>query len=244
MLSLDHLPFRAKDLDRLQAAFEALGFTVSTPGAYTSPDFPEARWANRCVFLRKGWFDLLEELQAEPVASPGGCLFLTDDLDRAHKRLSDLRTGEPYRLERRWDVDEGLPPETFSLFGLRERIAPIGLAVIQHAYPCPDIVTPWLRHENGAQEITGLVFGGAEPGPAARAAGAQLDLSAFEYMPADDFERAFGTCERQIAVRVRVSSIGQTLGALNHRHGAYDWRGTRLVARLGDRLGCPIAFFE
>lgn len=244
MLPLDHLPFRAKDLDRLQAAFEALGFTVSAPGAYTSPDFAEARWPNRCVFLQKGWFDLLEESQAEPVASPGGCLFLTDDLGRVHKQFSELRTGEPYRLERRWDVDQGLPPETFSLFGVRERIAPIALAVIQHAYPCPDIVDAWVRHENGALEITGLIFGGAEPGPAAEAAAGQLDLSGFEYMPEDEFQRAFGDCERQIAVRVRVSSVGQTLGALNHRHGAYDWRGTQLVARLGDDRGCPIAFFE
>ena len=59
MLPLDHLPFRNPDLTKLAAAFEALGFTVSPPGAYTSADVPDARWVNRCVFLKRGWFDLL-----------------------------------------------------------------------------------------------------------------------------------------------------------------------------------------
>jgi hypothetical protein len=43
MPPLDHIPLQTGDLSRLQQTFEALGFTVSPPGAYSSTDFPEAR---------------------------------------------------------------------------------------------------------------------------------------------------------------------------------------------------------
>src|SRR5579859_4794145 len=121
-LPLDHLPFPARDLFALGRAFEALGFTVSPPGAYTSADFPKVRWPNRAVFLRTGWFDLLQDEGIDPQApsAPGACLFRTDDLDASARVFSDIRTEAPYRLERRWNTDPGLPPERFRLFSIRE----------------------------------------------------------------------------------------------------------------------------
>ena len=246
MLPLDHLPFTATDLAPLTAAFEALGFTVSPPGAYTSPDFREARWPNRCVFLRQGWFDLLQSAEADPAAParPGGCLFRTDDLDAVLADFAALRTRPAYRLERRWDVDLGLPPETFKLFSVRERIAPIGLAVIEHAYPCPDIAPAWMRHDNGAVEVAGLTFGGAAPGPAAEMAGSVLDLSGFEYVSTGAFEERFGAAAPQVAVRIRVESLDRASAVLSQRGVRHDRRDGRLSITPPRGLDCPFEFFE
>jgi hypothetical protein len=246
MLPLDHLPFRAKDLATLQAGFETLGFTVSPPGAYTSPDVPEARWPNRSVFLNGGWFDLLADPLVEPntIQGPGGALFRTDDLNAALKGAEGMRTRPPYRLERRWDTDIGLPSESFRLFDLRERVAPLGLAVIEHAWPCPDILPAWRTHDNGALDIAGLIFGGAPPGPMAEPGGALLDLSGFEYIAADDFETRFGTCPRQIAVRVQAASLTRAMRVLNDQGVAWEAHGDTVCVGIQLGFGCGFLFFE
>jgi hypothetical protein len=120
-LPLDHISFTTGGLSRLQRGFEALGFTVSPQGAYTSADFPDARWLNRAVFLREGWFDLLENsaIDAEAASAPGAALFRATNLDAAAKAFADVRTEAPYRLVRRWDDEQGLPPETFRRPGWR-----------------------------------------------------------------------------------------------------------------------------
>jgi hypothetical protein len=246
MLPLDHIPFQSADLPRLGKAFEALGFTVSPAGAYTSPDFPQARWPNRCIFLRQGWFDLLENSAGDPAVpvTPGACLFRTPDLEASAKAFADVRTEPPYRLERRWDRDFGLPPETFRLFSVRERVAPVGLAVIEHVWPCADILPAWMDHSNGALAVAGLVFGGAEPGPAAGQCAPRLDLSVFEYLDAQAFENRYGALIRQVAVRVRVRSLSRARAALELRGAAYEQQGDRLdVPPLG-ALGCAFSFFE
>ena len=244
MLPLDHLPFRTPDLTKLAAAFEALGFTVSPPGAYTSADVPDARWPNRCVFLKRGWFDLLADPVAEPVTpGPGGCLFRTDDLDATLAGIQGLRTRPAYRLERRWDDDIGLPPETFALFDLRERIAPIPLAVIEHAWPCPDIAPGWMDHPNGAIEITGLVFGGSAPGPAADQASASLDLAGFEYLPAETFAQTFGADVPPVAVRIKVGSLNQASEALQGHGARFTQSSGRLIAYAAGDLDCRFVFF-
>ena len=239
VLPLDHLPFPTPDLARLRVAFEALGFTVSPPGAYTSADFPDARWPGHCVFLRKGWFDLLENPQVDrdaPVV-PGGALFRTDDLDAALTAFADFRTLAPYRLERRWDEDSGVPPETFKLFSVRERIAPVGLAVIEHAWPCPDILPAWMEHENGAVEVAGLTFGSAAPGPFAERAGAVLDLSGFDYS-------AVGAGSPPITVRIRVKSLDQSAAAFDRLGARYERDSHGLSVHPPEGLACPFSFFE
>ena len=67
---------------------------------------------------------------------PGGALFLTSDLEAAARRLGDMRLATAYRLIRSRDGEPAHEP--FKLFSIRERIAPLGLAVIEHAYPCAD----------------------------------------------------------------------------------------------------------
>lgn len=246
MLPLDHLPFSTGDLEALTRAFRALGFIVSPRGGYTSPEAPEARWANHSVFLRKGWFDLLHNPQAAADApvTPGGGLFLTDDLDAAAARLDGFCTRPSYRLERRWKNDLGLPLETFALFEIRERISPLGLAVIQHHYPCHDTLAAWFDHPNAAEEVAGLIFGSAEPGPMANHAACHLDISGFRYWDDGKFKAAFGHCDPQVALRVRVSSLTKVRAALDVSGIAFVETPEGLHVTPPRPLACGFQFFQ
>jgi hypothetical protein len=173
---------------------------------------------------------------------PRACLFLSEDLDAAGRAFADVRTAPPYRLERRWDRDLGLAPEAFRLFSLRERIAPVGLAVIEHAWPCDDVLPAWLDHPNGALAVAGLCFGDAEPGPAAVQCRSRLDLSVFEYSDLKTFEDRYGPLVRQVAIRIQVRDLSRTAGALARRGVAHDWRKDELVVPPLAPFGCAFAF--
>jgi hypothetical protein len=196
------------------------------------------------VFLQEGWFDLLEDraVDAATASAPRAALFRTGDLNLAAKAFADVWTEPPYRLERRWDRDLGLPPETFRLFSTRERIAPVGLAVIEHAYPRPDILPAWLGRANGALALAGLSFGGAVSGSAAGLCGARLDLSSFEYLDAETFEDRFGPSRRQVAVHIRVRSIGRARAAFDLRGMDYTQRDDALIVPPQGALGCVFSF--
>lgn len=211
MLPLDHLPFPGPDLEATAAAFAALGFTVTPPCFYV--DDGQGRWDNRCVFLRRGWFDLLHAPQApaNTAVAPRAALFLSHELAATIVALGDMRRLPAYRLYRHWPHSSAT--ETFELFSIRERISPLGLAVIEHDWPCHDARAEWFEHPNGAVELSGLVFVGGEPGPFAKAAGRVLDLSGFEHWPPEAFCAAFEDAE--IAVRVRVASLDAAQAALS-----------------------------
>lgn len=211
MLPLDHLPFPGPDLAATAAAFAALGFTVTPPAFYT--DTGGGRFDTRCVFLRRGWFDLLHTPQApaNTAVAPRSALFLSHELAATIVALGDMRRLPAYRLDRHWPHSSAT--ERFELFSIRERIAPFGLAVIEHEWPCPDIEPQWMEHANGAQALSGLIFAGGEPGPFAKAAGRVLDLSGFEHWPAEAFCAAFEDVE--IAVRVEVASLDGAEAALS-----------------------------
>lgn len=242
MLPLDHIPFPGPDLAATAVAFAALGFNVSPRCAYTSPDEPGARWDNHCVFLDKGWFDLLQAHGAPQPVRPGGALFLTDDLDAASARLSPMRQLPPYRLIRCWDDAPGRGQEDFAMFAVRERISPLGLAVIQHHYPCLDASPAWFVHPNSAKEVAGVAFAGAEPGPFAQAAAEALDLSGFEYWEQAEFSDAFGEGV-DCAVRVRVSSLAAARASLSPSLAVVESKG-RLHVTPPSPLGCGFLFFE
>ena len=242
MLPLDHIPFPGPDLAATAAAFAALGFNVSPRCAYTSPDEPGARWENHCVFLDTGWFDLLQAHGAPPPVRPGGALFLTDDLDAASARLSTMRQLPPYRLVRGWDDAPDRGKEAFRLFAIRERISPLGLAVIEHHYPCLDAAPAWFIHPNNAKEVVGAVFAGAEPGPFAQAAVQVLDLSGFEYWELARFGDAFGPGV-DCAVRIRVGSLAAARAALSSDLAVVEAEG-RLHVAPPSPLGCGFLFFE
>lgn len=246
MLPLDHIPLTAPDLEALAQAMRGLGFTVSPRGGYTSPETPDARWTNHSVFLRRGWFDLLHApgAPADAPVAPGACLFLSSDIDAALESLAGFRTRPPYRLERRWDEDLGLPPETFALFDIRERISPLGLAVISHHYPCHDVLPAWMEHANTAVEVAGLVFGGAEPGAFAERAAQHLDLSGLQYWSAERFEAGFGPMERQIAVRIRVASLEKAKAAAQAAALKVVETGDGLHVTPPAPLACGFEFFE
>lgn len=245
MLPLDHIPFPGPDMAATAAAFSMLGFTVSPQAAYTSPDFPEARWASRCVFLRSGWFDLLHapEAPAEGPVSPGAALFLTDDLAGAAKRLGEFRQRRAYALVRAWDQAPELGHEHFELFDIRERVCPLGLSVIAHHYPCPDTLPAWFEHHNTASALTGLIFRDAQPGAYAQRASAVLDISGFGYWPADRFRSTFGDIAAT-AVCVRVDSLA-TLRRWAEASGlAFRESEGRLNVTAPAPLACGFQFFE
>lgn len=227
MLPLDHIAFQGPDLPALAQAFAALGFTVSPRGFYTSPDQPDARWDSHCVFMDRGWFDLLHAPGAPAAVAPGGTLFLTSDLDAAAARLGDMRLAPAYRLVRGWEDEHA--HESFKLLSIRERIAPLGLAVIEHAYPCADALPQWFSHPNTAIEAAGLIFAGAQPGPLAQVADAVLDLTAFEYWEPQRFSDAFGEHVDR-AVRVRVASLAAARAALAGDFAVQESKGRLHVA--------------
>ena len=243
MLALDHLPFPGPDLAATAAAFAALGFTVTPSCTYTSPEYPDDLWNNCSVFLRRGWFDLLHAPQAsaETLVGPRAALFLTDDLDAADARFEGMRLHPAYRLDRSWESAPELGTETFRLFSIRERISPLGLAVIEHHYPCPDTRPEWFDHPNGAVELAGLVFAGGAPGPFASAAARILDLSGFEHWPTDLFSRRFGDAE--IAVRVRTASLSSARAALAPSVAVIE-TAEGLHVRPPAPLDCGFLFFE
>jgi hypothetical protein len=243
MLTLDHLPFPGPDLAATAAAFAALGFTVTPPCAYISPDYPDALWNNRSVFLRRGWFDLLHTPQApaDTLVGPRGALFLTNDLDAASARFDGMRLHPAYRLDRSWDGAPELGTETFRLFSIRERISPLGLAVIEHHYPCPDTRPEWFEHPNRALELAGLIFAGGEPGAFAPAAGRVLDLSGFEHWPADVFAQRFGDAD--LAVKVRTASLAAVRRALAPDLPVMETAGA-LCVRPPAPLDCGFLFLE
>lgn len=244
MSPLDHLPIPNPDLEGACRAFEALGFTISPACVYTSPEQSGAEWRNRSVFLSEGWLDL----QAAPGApagvggAPASCLFRTADLAASRAAFSDMRQTEPYSLIRTWPDAPELGAERFALFSIMERISPLVLAVIQHAYPCPDTRPEWFEHPNTARRVAGLIFRDAEPGVAAAAAAARLDLSGFRYLAAADFDEAFPAA--RMAIRVEVGSIAATRHVLAAAAMPCAQQGRALRVGAPAPLACGFEFFE
>ena len=232
MLPLDHLPFATRDLDGLAQALRRLGFTVSPRGRYAQPD--GATFPNRCVFLEKGWFDLLEAADAPEEAQPGACLFLSPDLEGAREALAALAPSHrTFLLERRWDEDIGLPAERFRWMGLRSDHLAVQAAVIEHAWPCPDILPAWRSHPNGAVEVLGLALAAEAPGDTG------LDTSGFRFLPKEELAETY---DAERAVRVRVTDLAharQVLSGLAIRE-----RSGSLVVPPHARFACAFEFVD
>jgi hypothetical protein len=214
MLPLDHIPFYSPDPEALADGFARLGFTLSPPSRYTAPDHPDAAWRGRCVFTRDGWFDVLFGERPRTPGAPMSVLFRTPDLAATRRELAALNPEEAFQLERGWADDDSLPRERFAYAGLRSRIAPLVLAVIQHAWPCVDLLPEWQDHANGAQAVTALIFGGEAPGPAAATAARFLDHQALEYWPQATFDDAFPGAQVRRAIRIRAADLAVTAAAL------------------------------
>lgn len=214
LLPLDHIPFYSPDPEALADGFARLGFTLSPPSRYTAPEHPGAGWRGRCVFTREGWFDLLFDERPRAPGAPMSALFRTHDLAAACRELAALNPGAPFQLERSWADDDSLPHERFVYAELRSRIAPLMLAVIQHAWPCVDLLPEWQDHANGAQAVTALIFGGEAPGPAAATAARFLHHQALEYWPQAAFDEVFPGASVRRAIRIRVGDLARTAATL------------------------------
>ncbi|HEY9236990.1 MAG TPA: hypothetical protein VIP08_18340 [Phenylobacterium sp.] len=243
MSPLDHLPIPNRDLDGACAAFEALGFTVSPPCVYTSPEQPGAEWRNRSVFLAEGWFDLQHapEAPASMAGAPASCLFRTGSLAASLAAFSEMRRTEPYTLIREWPGAD-LGSERFALFSVMERISPLVLAVIEHAYPCPDTRAEWFEHRNTARKVAGLIFRDAQPGPAAGAAASLLDISGFRYLDGEAFDAAFPGAK--VAVRIEVASLDEVGQILSEARTPFTQAARSLRVGPPAPLVCGFEFLE
>lgn len=241
MLTLDHVPFDAADLDGLAQAWTRLGFTVSPRGAYTSPDAPAARWPCRCIFLASGWLDLHEVQSLPPgeVRGPNGVLYRADDLETAR---TDLAAAEPrpgaFRLERRWD-EGAAAAERFTYFTLRARMTPVGVAVIAHHDDGGDVDPAWRGHANGAASLAQIVFAldaatGVRPGLAPDSV-VRLSRAAFA--------SRYGTTAAGAAAMVfQVDSLTQAAAALDAGGVACELMADGLVVPWRPDISCAVEF--
>lgn len=244
MFPIDHIPVAHHDLDRLAAVFEALGFSVSRPCVYDSPDDPTGPWTCRSVFLDHGWLDL-QQAPAMPVgagAAPQACLFRTPSLATAAAELAPFRTGPAIRLTRRWDGEATADLE-LAWMSLRERIAPFVLALAEYPARGPAEGIARAPHRNSATRLLGLTFGGAAPGPAAEAAGRRLDLSGFRYLPQDAFDAGFGRpAGLSTALRFEVGSLDAVTAALGEGGLTHTVDGACIRVPAQGDLGCGVEF--
>lgn len=240
MLPIDHIPIGHADLDRLAAQFERLGFTVSGPCAYRSPDPPGEAWSCRAVFLGQGWLDLQSQpaWPAELGATPHSCLFRTARLEEG---LLGFRTGEVFRLSRHW-AQRQAPVVRLAWRSLLERVAPFALALVSYPEDDPDQASP-PDHANTATRLLGLAFGGADPGPAAGQVAERLDLSGFRFLAASDFGEKFGRPEGPWrAVRIEVRDLEAAASALRAGGLGFTRGGQSLFVPVQSDLGCGLEF--
>jgi hypothetical protein len=241
---IDHVPVAHHDLDRLASAFVALGFNVSRPCAYESPDDPTGPWICRSVFLDHGWLDL-QHAPSRPAdlgGAPHAVLFRVPSLAAAASELAPFRTGPAIRLSRRW-ADADAPDLDLAWMALRERIAPFVLALVEYPArgPADGIARP--SHPNSATRLLGLAFGGTEAGAAAAAAQRALDLSGFRYLPRDIFEGRFGRPAGGLsALRFEVRSLDATAAALDAGRLTYALEGAAIVVPAQGELACGVEF--
>lgn len=208
-LPLDHVPFY-RCTDATLRAFLDLGFVCTPRGSYESPQYPSSVWETNCVFLQQGWFDLLRgsrrSAQLEN-AVPGGCLFLTPDLEKSIADVNATEITARYTLERRWQ-DASVPGERFDLASLSRSPCQLPAAIIQHNWPCDDVRTEWTAHPNGAVCLEAVFC--AKPTANLRRVSAYdeiLDSSVARDLAEKSFRVRFGTDQSRVAVRVRVADL-------------------------------------
>lgn len=244
MFRIDHIPVGHRDGGRLAALFSALGFEVSAPCVYTSPDEPDGRWESRSVFLQGGWLDLQHQPSrpADLGAAPQSCLFRVPSIEDGAAALAPARMGGRFRLRRTWEGADAHDLE-LAWASVRERIAPFALALAAYPGEGPGGGAAAPAHGNGALRLLGLVFGGAAPGPAASAASAVLDLAGFRYLDAETFERRFGRPTASMtALRFEVASLDAAARALDAGRLVYRAGGGRLDVPAQGDLGFGVEF--
>lgn len=244
MFPIDHIPIAHHDLNSLAHGFQALGFQVSPTCAYLSPSAPAQRWTTRAVFLQAGWLDLQHhpERPTDQGAAPHSCLFRVDNLETAIRSLDSFRIGTPAKLDRYW---EGAPEPTLHLAwaSVRERIAPLVLALVEAPERQPDVDPRWLTHPNTATALLGLTFGDAQPGPATEAARGHLALSGFRHLSGDEFEDRFGRATGAMsALRIQVARVETAAERLKHAGLIFRMADDAIDVPAQGDLDCGVEF--
>lgn len=238
MMIMDHLPFSGPNLGSLTATFAGLGFQVSPPGAYTSPDGPGGPWQNRAVFLRQGWFDLLLDADASGAASPGAALFRSDGPDLGEGRSEGLspEAGGPYHLRHAWDKGDA-EAQLFRIAPIDQADSPLPLARIVHTRPGAEPAADWRDHPNSARALTGVIVRGGESQPLA----APFDRWIRQWSPENDPPpRDLGDASLIVCVQVAALAAADTALAAGGAGRLHTARA--LYAPPFGAIGCAFRF--
>ncbi len=162
---LDHVAINVgTDLDRAEALFAALGFTMTPRGHHSLGSM------NHLMLFDRDYLELIAvpdgstprpDLRAAPIGI-NGIVFATDDVDAVFARLDDLGlAGDPPRAFHR-PVEVGPDGDTanarFRTVTVRSGVFPGGRVYFCH-HLTPELVwqPDWQRHPNGATGIAGVV---------------------------------------------------------------------------------------
>lgn len=245
-LPLDHVPFY-RCSDATLRAFLDLGFVCTPRGSYRSPQYPSSVWETNCVFLQQGWFDLLRSSRQSAqsgVAVPGGCLFLTADLERSVADLDATEITARYSLERRWQ-DASVPGEHFDLAPLSRSPCQLPAAIIQHNWPCDDVRTEWTSHPNGAVWLEAVFCSKPDANPRPTSPYDEiLDSSVARDLAENSFRVRFGTDQVRVAVRIRVADLSVVRHRLRTSGLQPNRSTTGSIAVCSPGLACAFEFVQ
>jgi Glyoxalase-like domain len=178
---LDHVAVATDDLDRAEAAWRRLGFTLTRRSSHRGADGP---WGtgNHCVMLRDGYFELIgitdptlyhDHLKTALARYTGLHLVAlgSDDSDRAFDdmRRRGVPAREPYAIARQVPFGVGQKEGRFRITEIDGAWFPeADLFFCQHETPDvlwqPDLVD----HANGVTGLSGVAIAIADPGETAR----------------------------------------------------------------------------
>ncbi|MFC6488235.1 VOC family protein [Nitratireductor sp. GCM10026969] len=178
---IDHCYLLVEDLDRSQAQFERLGFTVSPRGMHS----PAMGSANHTIMFPADYFELLGMVAETAVNADRRDLLSRDgeglyaiacragDLRLAETQLAALgiATGERRDFERPVPLPRGGEGRAaFSVLPFAPHEVPVGLAFMcQHHTPETVWLPELLDHRNGARGLAGAVAAPDNPEQAAHA---------------------------------------------------------------------------
>ncbi len=227
-INLDHIAHFVPDGDAASAVLERLGFTLtpfSSQSHRLEPGGPlvPAGTGNRCVMLERGYLEFLTPTGDTPIADQlrtairrytGVHLvaFGTADPEADHARLA--REGftpvSPVALQRPISTEDGDGTARFTVVRVPPGTMPEGR--IQYcAQLTPELVwqTRWVKHANGATELSGVMLCVEDPEDAARRYARFTGLAA-----ARDGARWTIRTARGIFVFADAGNVKHTLGAI------------------------------
>lgn len=244
-LPLDHVPFYRCSDTTIRELLD-LGFLCTPLGSYKSPQYPSSVWETNCVVFQQGWLDFLrgsrQHAQSE-VAVPGGCLFLTADLEKSVAELDASEITARYSLDRRWQ-DASVPGEHFELASLSRSPCGLPSVIVHHNWPCDDVRTEWTVHPNGAVWLEGVFCSTPTNARTTSPYDELLDSSVARDLSEETFRARFGTNQFRVAIRIRVVDLDLVRHRFND-HGLHPSSSTKgSIAVCSPGLACVFEFVQ